>query len=385
MRDEHHDMTGTASPRAPEQLTLHELHVENGARMVPFAGFSMPLNYPEGILNEHGWCRSAVALFDVSHMGQVEVSGADAGPALESLIPADLVSLRESRARYCVLTNDSGGIRDDLIVTRAGEGFHVVVNASRCEQDLDYMRGAIGHRCSIELMTRQCLLALQGPQSAAVLERLGAEVDRLSFMTSSVQSIRGATCRVTRSGYTGEDGFELSVAADDALGLARELLAHSEVRLAGLGARDSLRLEAGLCLYGHDLDEATTPVEAELTWTIPKVRRAGGERAGGYPGADVISNELDHGARRRRVGLRPDGKAIVRDGAELFASDGKQAGVVTSGGFSPTLERPIAMGYVAAEVLRSGLPVSARVRGREVCLQTASLPFVPHRYHRNKP
>jgi aminomethyltransferase len=378
------DTDVTRAPEANRRLALHDLHVEHGARMAPFAGFTMPVNYREGILSEHRWCRSSAALFDVSHMGQVRVSGPDAGAALESLIPADLVGLRSGQARYCVLTNQGGGVRDDLIVTRADDHFRVVVNAAKCQQDLEYLRGMIGTRVAIELLTAHCLLALQGPHAAVVLARLGAHVDGLAFMTSTVETVAGATCRVTRSGYTGEDGFELSLEACNGLAAARALLDQPEVRLAGLGARDSLRLEAGLCLYGHELDETTTPVEADLAWTIPKARRVSGARAGGFPGADVIANELELGVKRRRIGLQPDGKTIVREGAELVTSNGDKAGVVTSGGFGPTLERPIAMAYVATNVLRTGCPMLAQVRGREIRLHPVSLPFVPHRYHRNK-
>jgi aminomethyltransferase len=362
-------------------LPLHALHLEHGAKMVPFAGYAMPLNYPAGILAEHRWCRSAAALFDVSHMGQLVVKGAGAGAALESLIPADLVGLQGGQARYCVLTNEAGGVRDDLIVTRIDEGFHVVVNASRKDEDLDYIRAAIGNRCTIEALPAHCLLAFQGPAAAAVLKRLGADLDDLAFMRSRVQSIAGATCRIARSGYTGEDGFELSAHSTEAPAIARTLLGEPEVRPAGLGARDSLRLEAGLCLYGHELDETTTPIEADLAWTIPGVRRAGGARAGGYPGSDVIARELQGGAKRRRVGLAPDGRTIVRDGAELFGPGGERIGHVTSGGFSPSLERPIAMGSIASGI-EAGTRVMTQVRGREAALGVVTLPFVPHRYVR---
>jgi aminomethyltransferase len=362
-------------------LPLHALHLEQGAKMVPFAGYAMPLNYPAGILAEHRWCRSAAALFDVSHMGQLLVKGQESGAALESLIPTDLVGLKEGQARYCVLTNEAGGVRDDLIVTRIGEGFHVVVNASRKEADLAYIRAAVGSRCTIEPLPAHCLLAFQGPAAAAVLKRLGADVDDLAFMRSRVQSIAGATCRIARSGYTGEDGFELSVHSTEAPLIARTLLGEPEVRPAGLGARDSLRLEAGLCLYGHELDETTTPIEADLAWAISKVRRPGGARAGGYPGSDVIARELERGAKRRRVGLAPEGRTIVRDGVELFPPGGGRIGHVTSGGFSPSLERPIAMGLVAAGI-DSGERVVAQVRGREAALGIVTLPFVPHRYVR---
>jgi aminomethyltransferase len=378
----HDPDTNRADPgSSPTRLPLHALHLQHGAKIVPFAGYAMPLNYPAGILAEHRWCRSSAALFDVSHMGQLVVAGDEAGPALEWLIPADLIGLEEGQARYCVLTNEAGGVRDDLIVTRTERGFHVVVNASRRDDDLGYMRSAIGGRCTIDAIPAHCLLAVQGPAAAAVLKRLGADVDDLPFMRSRVQSCAGATCRITRSGYTGEDGFELSANADEALAVAKALLGQTEVRLAGLGARDSLRLEAGLCLYGHDLDATTTPVEADLRWTIPRVRRPGGARAGGYPGSDVIARELEGGAKRKRAGLSPEGRTILREGAELFAAGGERAGNVTSGGFSPTLERPIAMGYVASSV-DAGEGLIARVRGRETAVGIVTLPFVPHRYVR---
>lgn len=373
--------TNGATDRPLKQLPLHALHLEHGAKMVPFADYAMPLNYPAGILHEHRWCRSGAALFDVSHMGQVLVDGRDAGEALESLIPADLVGLAEGQARYCLLTNDAGGTRDDLIVTRLEHGFHVVVNAACKDADIGYMRAAIGARCTVEPLLAQCLLAIQGPAAATVLERLGVHTDELPFMRSRVQSLAGATCRVTRSGYTGEDGFEISVDAKDALVIARALLDQAEVQFAGLGARDSLRLEAGLCLYGHDLDETTTPVEADLAWTISKARRPRGARAGGYPGADVIARELESGAKVRRVGFLSEGRSIVRGGAEVFTPSGEKLGTVTSGGFSPTAERPIAMGYIATDS-DAGERVITRVRGREAPLSITKLPFVAHRYFR---
>lgn len=375
------DTDSAGLPGTLSRLPLHALHLEQGAKMVPFAGYAMPINYPAGILAEHRWCRSAAALFDVSHMGQLAVKGPDAGAALESLIPADLLGLEEGQARYCVLTNETGGVLDDLIVTRAGQGFHVVVNAARKNDDLDYMRAAIGGRCTIEALPAHCLLAVQGPAAAAVLNRLGAGLDALPFMRSRIHSLAGATCRVTRSGYTGEDGFEISAAPDAADTIARAVLTDPEVRPAGLGARDSLRLEAGLCLYGHELDETTTPVEADLAWTIQKVRRPGGARSGGYPGADVVARALKDGAPRKRVGLAPAGRTIVREGAELFAAGGEPVGNVTSGGFSPTLERPVAMGYLGRGI-DVGERVMARVRGRETTLDLVALPFVPHRYAR---
>ena len=372
-----------SDPQAtPRELPLHALHVELGAKLVPFAGHAMPLSYPEGILKEHRWCRASAALFDVSHMGQITVGGPQAAAALETLTPADLAGLREGAARYGLLTNESGGVLDDIIVTRTAHGLHVVVNASRREADLDHLRSAIGERCTVDDHADLCLLALQGPAAAAVMERLGATLEGWRFMTARTMSLGGVDCTVTRSGYTGEDGFEISVAASAAERLARLVLSQSEVRPAGLGARDSLRLEAGLCLYGHDIDETTSPVEAGLAWTISLARRPGGERAGGYPGADVIARELAGGAARKRVGLKPEGRQPVREGAELLSQDGATAGVVTSGGFSPTLEAPIAMGYVDTHALDAGAQLHAVSRGREIAMATAKLPFVDHRYHR---
>jgi aminomethyltransferase len=342
----------------------------------------MPLNYREGILAEHRWCRSSAALFDVSHMGQIVVRGADAAAALESLTPADLIGLAQGRARYCLLTNDTGGILDDIIVTRLEHGLHVIVNASRRQADLEHLRAAIGARCEIEDQPDLCLFALQGPAAATVMERLGATLAGWRFMSARPISICGIDCTVTRSGYTGEDGFELSVASAAAGDLARLLLREPEVHAAGLGARDSLRLEAGLCLHGHDIDATTTAVEADLAWTISPARRPGGARAGGYPGDGVIARELAGGPARKRVGLKPEGRIPVRDGAELFARGGTRVGVVTSGGFSPTLEAPIAMGYVDTPALESRQEIYALSRGREIAISTAKLPFVEHRYYR---
>ncbi|HEX2829774.1 MAG TPA: glycine cleavage system aminomethyltransferase GcvT [Burkholderiales bacterium] len=370
------------TPQPARELPLHALHVELGAKLVPFAGHAMPLDYGDGILKEHRWCRSSAALFDVSHMGQVLLGGPGAAEALESLTPADLVDLPRDRARYCVLTNQAGGILDDLIVTRTEHGLHVVVNASRREADVAQLRSSIGARCTIDERADLCLLALQGPAAAAVMEKLGVGVAGWAFMSARSISISGIECSVTRSGYTGEDGFEISVEASAAGKLARALLAQPEVRPAGLGARDSLRLEAGLCLYGHDIDETTTPVEAGLGWTISRARRPGGVRAGGYPGAGIIENELANGSPRRRTGLRPEGRMPVREGAELLARDGTKAGAVTSGGFSPTLDAPIAMGYVDARVLEAGEALHTVSRGREIPMTPVKLPFVDHRYRR---
>jgi aminomethyltransferase len=368
-----------------KELPLHRLHVEHGAKFAPFAGYSMPLNYTDGILKEHRWCRSSAAFFDVSHMGQVLVSGSAAAAALESLIPADLCGLAEGQSRYCLLTNESGGVLDDLIATRLDAGFHIVVNAGRREEDLDYLRRRLGDRCAVRELPELCLLALQGPAAAGVMECLGAAVSDLPFMWTRRVDVAGVACRVSRSGYTGEDGFELSLPSERAPDIARLMLDQPEVRPAGLGARDSLRLEAGLCLYGHELDMTTTPIEADLAWTIGKARRAGGSRAHGYPGAEVIARQLAQGADRKRVGLLPQGKALVREAAEVVDGDGHNAGRVTSGGFSPTLERPIAMAYVRTAVLEKTRELVAISRGREVALTQTKLPFVAHRYFGSPP
>jgi aminomethyltransferase len=368
-----------------KELPLHRLHMELGARFAPFAGYAMPLNYPGGILEEHRWCRRSAALFDVSHMGQVLVRGREAGAALESLMPADLVGLDEGQSRYCLLTNETGGVLDDLIVTRVDGGFHVVVNAARREEDLEYLQRCIAASCEIRALSDLCLLALQGPAAAAVMQRLGAHVDDLRFMWGRRVAAAGIECRISRSGYTGEDGFELSVASGRALEMARAILEQPEVRPAGLGARDSLRLEAGLCLYGHELDATTTPVQADLAWTVAKSRRAGGSRPHGYPGAAVIARQLTDGTARRRVGLLPEGKIVVRDGTEIFDGRAERAGAVTSGGFSPTLGLPIAMAYLRSTALESDGDFVATSRGREVVLKRRKLPFVEHRYFGSVP
>ena len=282
---------------------LHSLHVELGARMVPFAGYDMPVSYPAGIMAEHRQCREAAALFDVSHMGQVRLVGADAAAALETLVPVDVVGLAAGRQRYALFTDDAGGILDDLMVTRRTDHLLLVVNAGCKAADIAHLRATIASRCRIEPMPDHALLALQGPAAAAVMGRLAPGLARLTFMTGADAQIAGIDCFATRSGYTGEDGFEISVAAGDSQALARALLAEPEVGPAGLGARDTLRLEAGLCLYGHDINETTTPVEAALTWAIQKVRRPGGARAGGYPGARAIEGQLATGAVTKRVGL----------------------------------------------------------------------------------
>lgn len=364
------------------QTPLHDLHLKLGARMVPFAGYAMPVQYPAGILAEHRQCRSAAALFDVSHMGQVELVGADAAAALETLVPADIVGLAPGRQRYALFTNDAGGILDDLMVTRAEDRLLLVVNAACKDADLRHLVTHLGHRCAVVPRPERALLALQGPQAATALARLNGGVAGLVFMTGGAFELAGAACFVTRSGYTGEDGFEISVPAAQAEALARALLAAPEVAPIGLGARDSLRLEAGLCLYGHDIDTTTTPVEAALLWAMQKVRRSGGARAGGFPGADVILRQLAEGVTRKRVGLVGEGKQPVREGAELSTADGRPVGRVTSGGFGPSAGRPVMLGYVETACAEPGTALVASVRGKAVAVTVCRTPFVPQRYYR---
>nr|MDQ2697010.1 glycine cleavage system aminomethyltransferase GcvT [Pseudomonadota bacterium] len=326
--------------------------------------------------------RMAAGLFDVSHMGQVRLSGEGAAAALESLTPADVVGLATGRQRYALLTNESGGILDDLMITNAGDHLLLVVNAACKAQDVDHLRANLGDRCRVELLEDRALLALQGPLAGQVMARLAPDAAGLVFMTGAAVEPGGVRCYITRSGYTGEDGFEISAPAAQAEALARRLLADPAVAPAGLGARDTLRLEAGLCLYGHDIDAATTPVEAGLGWSIPKVRRRGGERQGGFPGADVILRQLQDGAARQRVGIRPQGRAPVREGAQLQDPAGRAVGRVTSGGFGPSVGAPVAMGYVETAYAGPDTALHALVRGKPLPVQVAKLPFVQQRYYR---
>ena len=364
---------------APLQHTpLYALHQSLGARMVPFAGYEMPVQYPAGILGEHRHTRAAAGLFDVSHMGQLRLGGADPAAALEALVPGDMQALGAMRTRYTLLLDDWGGILDDLMATRLADGFFLVVNAARKDADL----ALLGVRCdpvaTVERLDDRALLALQGPAAAAVLSRLADGVARLPFMTAAEVKLDGHSCLVTRSGYTGEDGFEISLPASGAWALAERLLAAPEVKPIGLGARDSLRLEAGLCLWGHDIDATTTPVEADLAWTIGKRRR----EEGGFPGAAVVLRQLAEGPARRRVGIRPDGPAPARDGTAVVDAEGRDIGRVTSGGFGPSVGGPIAMGYVEAAHAAPGTALSLVVRGTARPARVTALPFVPHRYFR---
>ena len=375
--------SASTTPSAPLLKTpLHALHVELGAKMVPFAGYDMPVNYPGGIIAEHKHCRESAALFDVSHMGQLRLTGDDAARALESLVPVDVADLGVGKQRYAFFTNANGGIRDDLMITRREDDLFVVVNAACKDADTRHLVTHIGHRCTILPLPDRALLALQGPKAVTALRKLNPDLARLTFMTGMSAHIAGADCFVTRSGYTGEDGFEISVPADKAVALARALLALPEVKPAGLGARDTLRLEAGLCLYGHDINDTTTPVEAGLTWAIQKVRRPGGARAGGYPGASVIEAQLAQGAPIKRVGLLGLERVPVREGAQIVDAKGHKLGHVTSGTLSPTVNQPIAMAYLAANHALPHHEVYAEVRGKRQPMRVAPMPFAPHRYFR---
>jgi aminomethyltransferase len=368
------DSTATDLKKTP----LHALHLELGARMVPFAGYEMPVQYRAGIIAEHRHTRAKAGLFDVSHMGQARLRGDDMAAAFETLVPGDFVNLPVGKMRYTLLLNEQGGIRDDLMVTNGGDHLFLVVNAACKDADFRHIRTAIGHLAQFEVLEDRALLALQGPQAAEVLSRFAPAARHILFLNSVALTIADAPCFITRSGYTGEDGFEISVPADDAEWLARLLLDEEEVQPIGLGARDSLRLEAGLCLWGNDIDNTTTPVEADLAWTVSKRRR----EEGGFPGADVIEDQLRNGVKRKRVGLVPEGRTPARAHTRITDEDGNSIGEVTSGGFGPTVDGPIAMGYVRSEFAAPGTTVRLEVRGKSLPAKVAKLPFVEHRYYR---
>lgn len=372
----------SSTPAALLHTPLHALHQELGARLVPFAGYAMPVQYPAGIMAEHAHCRRAAALFDVSHMGQVRVSGDEAALALESLIPIDVQGMNVGQQRYGFFTSANGGLLDDLMITRRAGDFLLVVNASCKDADLQHLQTHIGHRCLVQALPDQALLALQGPQAASVVSRLNLTPAAMLFMNGCQARLAGIDCFITRSGYTGEDGFEISVLASQAHALARALLAHAEVAPAGLGARDTLRLEAGLCLYGHDIGLHTTPIEAGLSWAIQKVRRPGGTRAGGYPGANEIGAQFSNGPTQKRVGLTGLERVPVREGSVLFDAHGHKLGVVTSGTLAPTAAKPVAMAYLPMNHATAAHEVFAEVRGKRYPMRVTPLPFVPHRYHR---
>jgi aminomethyltransferase len=392
-------MSSTADTAPSDQPTvalrrtpLFALHVELGARMVPFAGYEMPVQFPAGILKEHLHTRTAAGLFDVSHMGQIVLrprSGrlADAALALESVAPIDVLGLADGRQRYAFFTNERGGILDDFMVANRGNQLVLIVNAACKAADEAHLHNRLAATCHIEPLPERALLALQGPQAQAALAALAPEAAAMRFMDVWTLTLAGVGCEVSRSGYTGEDGYEISVPSSHAEALARELLRSPAVAPIGLGARDSLRLEAGLCLYGSDIDATTTPVEADLAWAMQKARRMNGERQGGFPGADVILRQLAQGAARRRVGLRPRERAPIRHGAQLYCNetDTISIGAVTSGGFGPSVQAPVAMGYVAREHAASGTRVFADVRGKRMPVDVCDMPFVPHRYKRPHP
>ena len=372
-----------------KRTPLHALHVASSARMVPFAGYEMPVQFAPGVLKEHLHTRAAAGLFDVSHMGQLMLRAKsgdtrDAALALERLVPQDIVAIAPGRQRYAQFTNDSGGILDDLMVANFGQALFLVVNAACKDADEALLRDKLSDVCVIEALADRALLALQGPKAAGVLGKFSAGVSEMKFMDAGPRKIATYDCFVSRSGYTGEDGFEISVPAEQAEQRARLLLTDEDVQPIGLGARDSLRLEAGLCLCGHDIDSSTTPVEAALEWSIQKSRRKGGARAGGFVGADKILDQLESGAPYRRVGLKAEGRAPVREGAPLFAdaASSEAIGAVTSGGFGPSLNAPVAMGYLPAALTGVGTQVFAEVRGQRLPLRVAATPFVPNTYKR---
>jgi len=368
---------------------LHSLHLSLGARMVPFAGYDMPVQYPAGVLKEHLHTRASAGLFDVSHMGQVIVKAKsgkveDAALALEKLVPVDILGLKAGRQRYGFFTDDNGCILDDLMITNLGDHLFVVVNAACKDADLAHMKAHLSDSCEITLLDDRALIALQGPRAESVLAELWAGVSDMKFMDVREIPLHDVPCIVSRSGYSGEDGFEISVPADRAEDIAKALLEHPDCEAIGLGARDSLRLEAGLCLYGNDIDTTTSPIEASLEWAIQKARRTGGDREGGFPGADRILAELGKGTARRRVGLKPEGKAPVRGHSKLFAdAEGKtEIGEVTSGGFGPTVEGPVAMGYAPTDYTTPGTAIFAEVRGKYLPVTVAALPFITPTYKR---
>ncbi len=379
-------------PSPPSELKrtpLHALHVASGGKMVPFAGYEMPVQYATGVLREHLHTRISAGLFDVSHMGQIVLrpkSGKieDAGRALERLVPQDILAVAPGRQRYAQFTNEAGGILDDLMVANFGDHLFLVVNAACKAEDEAHLRAHLSDVCVIEPLPDRALIALQGPKAESVLAKFCPEIPAMRFMDAGPRRVGGVECFVSRSGYTGEDGFEISVPAEAAERLAKDLLADSGVLPVGLGARDSLRLEAGLCLYGHDIDTSTTPVEGALEWSIQKSRRKGGARAGGFCGADLILAQLEQGAPRRRVGFKPEGRAPVREGAPLFAdaASSEAIGAVTSGGFGPSLNAPVAMGYLPSSQATQGGLVFAELRGQRLPLRISPMPFVPNTYKR---
>lgn len=362
---------------------LYALHIEQGAKMVPFAGFEMPVQYPLGVKKEHLHTREAAGLFDVSHMGQLRLKGKNAASALEILVPVDIVDLKSGSQRYAFFTNEQGGILDDLMVANLGDHLFLVVNAACKEQDIAHLKSHLPQDVELEVVDDRALLALQGPEAAAVLAKLNPKVQDMLFMDVARLELLGTECIVSRSGYTGEDGFEISVPQEKAIELAQALTASELVEWIGLGARDSLRLECGLCLYGHDLDTTTTPVEASLLWAVSKVRRSEGERAGGFPGADIILEQINtKDVSRKRIGLVGQTKAPVREGCKLFDANDTEVGIVTSGTAGPNAGKPVSMAYVRSDLSAAGTEIFAEVRGKKLPMIVTKMPFVPQRYYR---
>jgi aminomethyltransferase len=382
-------MLATDNPSTLKQTPLHALHIARGGKMVPFAGYDMPVQFATGVLKEHLQTRAAAGLFDVSHMGQLTLrakSGKleDAALALEKLVPMDILALAPGRQRYAQFTNEGGGILDDLMVANFGDHLFLVVNAACKDEDEAHLRAHLSDTCIIETLPERALIALQGPKAADVLAKFCPEAPAMKFMDAGPHQVNGIACFVSRSGYTGEDGYEISIPNDQAEALTSALLDRPDVLPIGLGARDSLRLEAGLCLYGHDIDTTTTPIEGGLNWSIQKSRRTGGARAGGFLGSDKILAQLDGGAPRKRIGLLPEGRAPVREGVLLFAdaTSTESIGSVTSGGFGPSLGAPIAMGYLPSAQAADGTTVYAELRGQRMPMKVSPMPFVPHSYKR---
>ena len=362
---------------------LTDLHEQLGAKIVGFAGYAMPVQFPDGIKQEHLYTRASACLFDVSHMGQITISGDHAGAALESLMPMNLIDQAIGQQKYCLLTNESGGVIDDLMVTRIAENeYFLVVNAGCKDNDLQYITESIGDSVTINSHFEKGLIALQGPKAVSILADINPEIADLNFMQAGTFDVQGHQCFISRSGYSGEDGVEISVSATQTESLTRLLLQSDDLKPAGLGARDSLRLEAGLCLYGQDLNTEITPIEANLNWALPKNRREGGDRQGGYPGYDVIQNQISNGPQRKRVGVRPLGKAPVRAETEIVDAEENTVGVITSGGFGPSINQPIAMGLLDISVATLDTRLFARVRNRLVDVEVCKLPFVAHHYKR---
>lgn len=370
-------MTAPSDDTPTKTVPLDTLHREMDAKMVPFAGYDMPVQYPAGVMAEHTHTRTSAGLFDVSHMGQVRLHGAHAAEALEKLVPGDISALEAGRTRYTMFTNDEGGILDDLMVTQHGDYLYLVINAACKDADIAHLRAGLSGDCEIEILEDRALLALQGPKASAVMSRYAHAARHMSFMSAEELHIADIPCFITRSGYTGEDGYEISVPLDAAEDLARLLLDEDEVMPVGLGARDSLRLEAGLCLYGNDIDETTTPIEAGLIWTISKRRR----EQGGFPGDAVIKQQIADGPSKKRMGIKPEGRAPARAHTDITDENGSVIGEITSGGFGPTVGGPVAMGYVATTHAAKDTDVNLLVRGKSLPARVCSTTFVPHNYY----